>query len=80
MKVKLRIRKKGTLLYEGVHEIIDQDSFAAAFGKVWHGVRQKRLEATTSIGELMDIMNDEVLDQLQGAEISIEKVAIARRP
>ena len=74
MKVKLRIKKKGTLLYEGVHEIIDQDSFAAAFAKVWQGVRQKRLEATTSVGELMEILNDEVLDQLQGAEISIERV------
>ena len=79
MKVKLRIKKQGTLVYEGVHEIIDQDSFAAAFGKVWQGVRQKRLEATTSVGELMEILNDEVLDQLQGAEISIEKAGPARR-
>jgi len=75
MKVKLRIKKKGTLLYEGEHEIIDQDSFAAAFAKVWQGVRQKRLEATTSVGELMDIINDEVIDQLHGAEISIERAA-----
>ena len=73
MKVKLRIKKEGTLLYEGVHEVIDQDSFAAAFAKAWQGVRQKRLEATTSVGELMEILNDEVLDQLQGAEISIER-------
>jgi hypothetical protein len=73
MKVKLRIKKKGTLLYEGEHDIIDQDSFAAAFAKVWQGVRQKRLEATTSVGELMDIINDEVIDQLHGAEISIER-------
>jgi len=75
MKVKLRIKKKGTLLYEGEHEIIDQDSFAAAFAKVWQGVRQKRLEATTSVGELMDIINDQVIDQLHGAEISIERAA-----
>lgn len=73
MKVKLRIRKKGAALYEGVHEVIDQESFAAAFASVWQAVRQRRLEATTSVGELMDILNDEVLDQLQGAEISIEK-------
>jgi hypothetical protein len=72
MKVKLRVKKKGALLYEGVHEIIDEDSFGAAFAKVWQYVRQKRLEATSSVGELMDIINDEVLEQLQGAEISIE--------
>jgi hypothetical protein len=74
MNIKLSIKKKGALLYEGEHQITDEDSFAAAFAKVWQGVRQKRLEATTSIGELMDIINDEVLDQLQGAEIKLEKV------
>jgi hypothetical protein len=73
MKVRLRIKKRGTLLYDGVHEIIDQDSFGAAFANVWLAVREKRLERTTSVGELMDILNDEVLDQLQGAEINIEK-------
>lgn len=73
MKVRLHIEKQGRLLYEGVHEIIDQDSFGAAFVKAWLAVREKRLEETTSVGELMDILNDEVLDQLQGAEISIEK-------
>ena len=73
MKVKLRIRKKDAALYEGVHDVIDQDSFAAAFASAWQAVRQTRLEATTSVGELMDLLNDEVLDQLQGAEISIER-------
>jgi hypothetical protein len=80
MNVKLRIKKKNALLYEGEHEIIDQDSFAAAFAKVWQGMRQKRLEATTSVGELMEIINDEVLDQLHGAEISLERAGAARRP
>jgi hypothetical protein len=74
MKVILRIKKKGALLYEGEHQIADQETFAAAFAKVWQGVRQKRLEATTSIGELMEIINDEVLDQLHGAEIDVERV------
>ncbi len=65
--------KQGALLYDGVHEVIDQDSFGAAFAKVWQAVRERRLERTTSVGELMDILNDEVLDQLHGAEVSIEK-------
>ncbi|KAB2943187.1 MAG: hypothetical protein K8F92_05975 [Hyphomicrobium sp.] len=73
MKVKLRIRKKGAALYEGAHDVIDEDSFAAAFAGVWQAVRQRRLDATTSVGELMEVLNDEVLDELQGAEISIEK-------
>jgi hypothetical protein len=73
MKTRLRITKRGVLLYEDVHEVIDQDSFGAAFAKAWQAVRERRLERTTSVGELMDILNDEVLDQLHGAEISIEK-------
>jgi len=73
MKIRLRITKRGALLYDGVHEVIDQDSFGAAFAKVWQAVRESRLERTTSVGELMDILNDEVLDQLLGAEVNIEK-------
>jgi hypothetical protein len=80
MNVRLRIKKKGTLLYEGVHKIVDQDSFAAAFAEVWERVRQKRMEATTSVGELMDIINDEVIEELHGAEISLEKTGTEKRP
>lgn len=73
MKVRLRIKNKGALLYEGLHEIVDQDSFATAFGAAWQGMHQRQLEAATSVGELMEIINDEVLERLQGAEISIER-------
>jgi hypothetical protein len=74
MRIRLRITNRGIRLYEGTHEIIDQDSFGRAFAEVWRTVREKRLEGTTSVGELMDILNDEILDQLDGAEISIEKL------
>ena len=73
MRIRLCIKKHGGLLYEGVHEVIDQESFGAAFSDVWRAVRERQLEKTTSIGELMDILNDETLEQLQGAEIGIER-------
>ncbi len=73
MRIRLRIKKRGTLLYEGVHEVIDQDSFGAAFADVWRTMREKQLQKTTSVGELMDILNDEMFEQLQGAEVSIQK-------
>lgn len=72
MNVKLSIAKKGVPLYEGEHRIIDKQSFAAAFGEAWQAIHQRQLEAATSVGEAMDIINDEVLEQLQGAEIRIE--------
>ncbi len=74
MKVKLNIKRKGTTLYEGVHEIIDQDSFAAAFADVWREMHRRRLEATTSVGELMEVINDDVVEELSCAEIQLEKV------
>lgn len=73
MRIRLCIKKHGSLLYEGVHEIIDQESFGAAFADVWRRVRERQLEKTTSVGELMDILNDETLEQLQGAEIGIQR-------
>lgn len=79
MKLKLRIRKKGAPLYEAVHEIVDQESFAAAFANVWQSVRQKRLEATTSIGELMEVLNDEVLEDLTGAQFELSRTDEAPR-
>jgi hypothetical protein len=58
-----------------VHNIIDQDTFAAAFADMWREIRQRQLEATTSVGQLMENLNDEVLDELSGAEIKLSKIA-----
>jgi hypothetical protein len=55
MKIMLRITRRGASLYEGIHEVIDQDSFGSAFAKAWQAIRAGRLERTTSVGELMDI-------------------------
>lgn len=74
MKLGLSVKKHGASLYEGVHDVVDEDTFAAAFADIWHEVRRRRLEATTSVGELMEILNDEVLDELSGAEIKLSKI------
>jgi len=75
MKIGLNIKKRGAVLYSGVHEIIDEETFAAAFGDVWREVRRRRIEATTSVGELMEILSEEVIDELNGAEISLTRTA-----
>ena len=75
MKIKLVIRKKkGIALYEGMHEIIDAESFGRAFADVWAQLQDRRLQKTTSIGALMEVLNDDVLEELDGAEIGLEKV------
>jgi hypothetical protein len=73
MKIKLIVRKKKTVLYENTHEIIDAESFGAAFAAVWVEMKDRRLQRTTSIGELMEVLNNEALEELSGAEIYFEK-------
>ena len=74
MKIKLIIRKKGIALYEGIHEITDAESFGGAFAGVWARLEDQRMQKTTSIGELMEVISESMLEELNGAEILIEKV------
>jgi hypothetical protein len=74
MKAKLVIRKKGVALYEGVHEITDAEGFGRAFADVWAQLQDRRLQKTTSIGALMEVLNEDVLEELDGAQIGLEKV------
>jgi hypothetical protein len=74
MKAKLVIKKKGVVLYEGVHEIADAESFGRAFADVWAQLQDRRLQKTTSIGALMEVLNEDVLEELNGAQIGLEKV------
>ena len=74
MKIKLIISKNGGAVYEGVHEITDSESFGRAFADVWAQLQDRRLQKTTSIGALMEVLNEDMLDELNGAQISLEKV------
>jgi hypothetical protein len=74
MKVKLSIRKKGTPLYEGVHEITGAEDCGRAFADVWAQLQDRRLQKTTSIGALMEILNEDVVEELNGAQIGFEKL------
>ncbi|HZT47325.1 MAG TPA: hypothetical protein VFA64_05075 [Hyphomicrobiaceae bacterium] len=74
MKIKLSISRKGASLYEGIHVITDAESFGRAFADVWAQMQDRRLQKTTSIGALMETLNDDVLEELNGAQLSIEKV------
>lgn len=74
MKLRLQIRKQKTLLYEGVYEVVDADSFGAACRDAWLKLRAKRMQEATSVGALMDMLDQNVRDDLSGAEISLRKV------
>jgi hypothetical protein len=74
MKIKLVVRHERIALYEGVHEITDAESFGRAFADVWSQLQDRRLQKTTSIGALMEVLNEDVLEELDGAEIGVKKV------
>ena len=74
MKVKLEIDKSGRRLHEGSYEIDDIESFGAAWQDVWSKLRERWMASTTSIGALMDTMHESVIDELDGAQITLKKL------
>jgi hypothetical protein len=73
MKVKLRIHKDGAPLYEGTYDVSDAESFGSACADVWNRLRDRKLTTATSIGALFDQLNEQLLDDLYGAQISLSK-------
>jgi hypothetical protein len=73
MNVKLSIRKNNSSVYERIYDISDAESFGRACADAWTQLREQRLAKTTSIGALYDVLNDELLDGLLGAEIRLSK-------
>ena len=74
MRVRFEVSKAGRRLHEGIYEIDDNASFGAACADVWVGVRDQCAARATSIGALMDAMHDSVIDELNGAEIRLQKL------
>jgi hypothetical protein len=74
MKVKLSIRSKQATLYERVQDIADAEEFGRAFADIWAELQDRRLQKTTSIGALMEVLNEDVVEELNGATIGIEKM------
>jgi hypothetical protein len=74
MKVRLEVTKAGRCLHQGVYEIDDNASFGAAFADVWVKIREQCAARATSIGALMDTMHESVVDELNGAEIKLQRI------
>ena len=74
MKVHLRITKHGSPMYTGNYDITDAESFGQACADAWFKLKQLQMEQESSIGALMEHLDNSVLDQLHGAQIIIHKV------
>jgi len=73
MNVKLRIRKHGATLFANTYDITDPESFGHACADAWYRFRMARHERAANVGELMDMQKMNILDDMEGAEISIVK-------
>lgn len=73
MKVRLSITKHGKSLYTGVYNIEDADGFGKACADAWWRLRQEQVGKETSIGALMEHLDGNVLNQLNGAHLSLER-------
>jgi hypothetical protein len=73
MRIRLQISKQGASLFEGTYEVSDPESFGQACADAWQKLRDQHLEQATSVGQLMDMLNETVLDTLQGAEITVAR-------
>jgi hypothetical protein len=73
MKMKLRIDQRGACLHEGDYDSKDAKSFGTACADAWNALQARRLDRTTSIGDLMDALGDSELEARDGAELSLHK-------
>jgi len=74
MKVKLELIKAGRSLHEGAYRIDDNASFGAACADAWVDIRERCMAKATSIGNLMDTMDESVIEELDGAEIKLTRI------
>ena len=73
MKVRLKLTKDGRPLYSAVLDVSDSDGFGRACASAWEKIKQDRMAKETSVGAVMEHLRDDVIDQLNGAHISLER-------
>jgi hypothetical protein len=71
MKMRLRIQRSGAVLYDGVHEVSDADSFGRAFAGAWTHMLEQKFNKASSVGALFDALDERMLEELYGAEIRL---------
>ena len=67
----MQIAKDGAPLYSGDYEIKNAESFGEACSDAWQQLQRAQLSRETSIGALMEHLNESVLNQLNGASITV---------
>ena len=73
MQVRLTFSKNGASLYSAANDVSDAESFGRACADAWETVKQGQMAKETSIGAVMEHLHDDVVDQLNGATLRLER-------
>ncbi len=71
----MRVKREGRPWYEGVYDVVDAASFGDACANAWTRLREQKLQSATSIGALYETLDEHLVDELEGAELSFERAA-----
>ena len=74
MRLKLTISKDRADVCSGIYEVVDAESFGRACADAWTKLRERLVERETSIGALMEDLDDGVLERLTGAILRVEPI------
>jgi hypothetical protein len=73
MNVRLRIQRGGAALYDGIHDVADAESFGRECAHAWTHLQDQKLAKATSVGALYNALEEFLLDDLEGAQISLSR-------
>lgn len=71
MRARLRITKNDSLLYEGIHDIADAESFGSACSNAWNSVVERKFSDASSIGALQESLGENMLRELDNIKIQL---------
>lgn len=74
MKVRIEVRHGDVRLHENTYEVSDADSFGKACAHAWEQIHAQKEKEASSIGALMEVISENVLDELESAEIRITRI------
>jgi hypothetical protein len=71
MKATLRVTKSDSLLYEGIHDIANAESFGSACSNAWNSVVSRKFSNASSIGALQESLGENMLRELDNIKTSL---------
>ena len=75
MKLRLAVTMDGMSRYAGTYDVADAESFGKACADACSKLIEERLRQDSSIGALMERLENGFPDQLDGTHISVERVS-----